>query len=648
MNKKPFKVLSTAIFFIFYSSFCIAQDNRTQINALLENPKIIEPAIVLEDFIKGKEWIRVIVNLSKPVTSQKNRNFKDMTFRNNLRETVEKVRSNVIGSLDPGNVRITNTYVYIFGFSAEVNSEGLKQLTEMDEVISINKDRLIKAHMAQGIPLINAAGVRNIYSGSGIAVAICDTGIDTSHPMLGGGGFPNSKVIGGYDTGDDDDDPRPDPVYGNAHGTCCAGIAAGDIGSAGDYIGGVAPGARLYALKISQGNDGSAWDGDMIEAWDWCVAHQYDDMNTPIMVISISFGGGYNSSYCDSEHPVLTEAAGNAVAAGISIFASSGNDGYCDGTGAPACVSNVISVGAVYDANIGQVNFANCSDLSTSPDLVTCYSNSAGFLDIFAAGNNAYTTDIVGAGGYATGDYIPYFGGTSAACPYAAGAAACLQSAAKAINGTFLTPFEVRSLLTGNGDPITDTKCGNSITKPRVNLAATVDAVGNEVPLDEALDNTSLPWTTAGDAGWFGQTTVSCHDGDAAKSGSISNEQSSSIETIVTGPGSLSFYWKVSSEKNYDFLIFSIDGISYSQMSGEVPCHKVTYEIAPGDHILMWSYTKDKSESGGSDAGWLDEVVFISGSANDCKGDFDSDGDVDSKDLSDFASRFGRIDCLIP
>ena len=572
-----------------------------------------------------------------------------MTFRNNLRKTVEKVRSNVIGSLDPGKVRITNTYVYIFGFSAEVNPEGLKQLTEIDEVISINKDRLIKAHMAQGIPLINAAGVRNMYSGSGIAVAICDTGIDTSHPMLGGGGFPNSKVIGGYDTGDDDDDPRPDPVYGNAHGTCCAGIAAGDIGSAGDYIGGVAPGARLYALKISRGNDGTAWDGDMIEAWDWCVTHQYDDINNPIMVISTSFGGGYNAGYCDSANPVLTEAAVNAVAAGISIFASSGNDGYCDGMGAPACVSSVISVGAVYDANIGPVNFANCSDSSTSPDLVTCYSNSAGFLDIFAASNNAYTTDIAGTGGYATRDYIPYFGGTSAASPYAAGAAACLQSAAKAINGIFLTPSEVKSLLTSNGDPVTDAKCGNiSITKPRVNLAAAVDALGNEVPLDEALDNTALAWSTSGDAGWFGQTTVSCHDGDAAKSGSISNDQNSSIETIVTGPGNFSFYWKVSSEKNYDFLMFSIDGVSYSQMSGEVDWHKVTYEIAPGDHTLMWSYAKDESDSEGSDVGWLDKVVFISGSANDCKGDFDSDGDVDSNDLSKFASEFGRTNCLIP
>ena len=96
-----------------------------------------------------------------------------------------------------------------------------------------------------GIPLMNAAEARNSYSGSGLSIAICDTGIDYTHPKLGGGGFPNTKVIGGYDTGQDD----ADPMDGNGHGTGCAGIAAGDMGNAGDYIGGVYYGARLYALK---------------------------------------------------------------------------------------------------------------------------------------------------------------------------------------------------------------------------------------------------------------------------------------------------------------------------------------------------------------------------------------------------------------
>jgi len=120
------------------------------------------------------------------------------------------------------------------------------------------------------------------------------------------------------------------------------------------------------------------------------------------------------------------------------------------------------------------------------------------------------------------------------------------------------------------------------------------------------------------------------------------------IRRTVTSPGTLSFYWKVSSEIDYDFLKFSIDGISYSQMSSEVDWHKVTYDIASWSHTLMWSFTKDASDSEGSDAGWLDKVELISGPANDCKGDFDGDGDVDGKDLSDFASEFGRTDCLMP
>jgi len=119
------------------------------------------------------------------------------------------------------------------------------------------------------------------------------------------------------------------------------------------------------------------------------------------------------------------------------------------------------------------------------------------------------------------------------------------------------------------------------------------------------------------------------------------------IRTTVTGPGTLSFYWKVSSEDSYDFLKFKIDGAIYSQMSGEVDWHKVTYDIASGSHTLMWSFNKDASDSEGSDAEWLDKIELISRPANDCKGDFDGDGDVDGEELSDFAYEFRRTDCSI-
>jgi hypothetical protein len=105
--------------------------------------------------------------------------------------------------------------------------------------------------------------------------------------------------------------------------------------------------------------------------------------------------------------------------------------------------------------------------------MVTSYSNTATFLDILAPSNQAYTTDIAGAGGYSTGDYTDSFGGTSAACPYVAGTVASLQSAAKELLGRYLTPAEVREKLTAMGDYIIDGKI--AITKPRVNLGRVID-----------------------------------------------------------------------------------------------------------------------------------------------------------------------------
>ncbi|MHC4526116.1 MAG: S8 family serine peptidase, partial [Planctomycetota bacterium] len=140
----------------------------------------------------------------------------------------------------------------------------------------------------------------------------------------------------------------------------------------------------------------------------------------------------------------MTTAANNAVAAGITLLVSSGNDGYCDSIGWPACISNVISVGAVYDASFGNylpcISADSCAPKtptggcttgyyatdSTAPDKVTSYSNTASILDVLAPSNQAYTTDISGSSGYSSSDYTSSFGGTSAACPYAAGAVAIL------------------------------------------------------------------------------------------------------------------------------------------------------------------------------------------------------------------------------
>ncbi len=420
----------------------------------------------------------------------------DPAIRTRLRATVTQAVGQAIKQLNLPGLTVTQRFAYQFGFAARVTPAALEQLLANPAVLRVEPDGVLEPHLRQGIPLMAADTPSATYDGSGMSIAICDTGIDTAHPRLGGGGNPifNAKVIGGYDTGDNDADPRPSSTSGNAHGTPCAGIAAGDLGDAGDYIGGIAPAAKLYAIKISQGTGGSASSSSMIAGWEWAITHQHDDPANPILIISTSFGGGSYAAACDTAVPAMTTAAANAVAAGITLFASSGNDGYCASVAWPACISHVNSVGAVYDANFGTytpcVNANSCATKiattgcatgyyvaeSTVADKVTAYSNSAPFLTLFAPANQAYTADIVGSGGYSTGDFYPSFGGTSAACPYAAGAAAVLQSATKAKTGSYLTPAQVKDYLTTHGDTLTDGKV-TSVQKPRINLARAVEAL---------------------------------------------------------------------------------------------------------------------------------------------------------------------------
>ena len=538
-------------------------DPETVILQLTDSPKLNFPKETLYDFRMGKTTTRVIVNLRDPElapTRTVRPNFNDLLVREKAIQQVEAAQNLVIDVMDPNKVRITNRFTYIFGFSAEVSVEGLVSLVNHPDVISINKDGINHPHLAQGISLMNATTARSSYNGTGMAIAICDTGIDYGHTRLGNGGFPNSKVIGGYDTGENDTNPMDE----HGHGTSCAGIAAGDLATVGDYIGGIAYNAKLYALKMSRADIGhSAYDSDMIEAWEWCITHRNDDPSNPIMIISTSFGGGHytSESSCDAYQPAMATAAANAKAAGMTLFVSTGNDGFCNGTGWPGCLSDVIGVGAVYDADIGQypdpgyvgcisplsctgyITGCPCStgkcyvDYTTAADQVTTYSNSASFIELFAPSNYACTTAL--GGGYRTD-----FGGTSAACPYTAGAGAALQSAAMAKTGAYLTPDQVQSILLDNGDLVTDSKV--SITKPRVNLGNAVAAIATDNLIFKETFDTFPPtgWNVinnGGDCGWVSNATAARVNytggsGDCADADSDSCGPSTTMDTELRTP----------------------------------------------------------------------------------------------------------------
>ena len=81
--------------------------------------------------------------------------------------------------------------------------------------------------------------------------------------------------------------------------------------------------------------------------------------------------------------------------------------------------------------------------------------------------------------------------------------------------------------------------------------------------------------------------------------------------TVTNGPGTLTFWWSVSSELGYDYLEFYLDGILQNgRISGEVSWNQQTFNIAAGSHSLRWRYVKDVGVSSGQDRGWVDQVSF--------------------------------------
>ncbi|HWB03936.1 MAG TPA: S8 family serine peptidase [Verrucomicrobiales bacterium] len=129
--------------------------------------------------------------------------------------------------------------------------------------------------------------------------------------------------------------------------------------------------------------------------------------------------------------------------------------------------------------------------------------------------------------------------------------------------------------------------------------------------IGEALDAPDLTFTTLGTP-WFLQSAAS-HDGvDAARSGAIPHDASSGLQTMVTGPLTVTFWWQVSSQTNFDRLRFLMDNVEVKVISGNVPWSQMAIYVPAGAHALRWSYEKNGSSTAGMDAGWVDEIRFHS------------------------------------
>jgi len=142
------------------------------------------------------------------------------------------------------------------------------------------------------------------------------------------------------------------------------------------------------------------------------------------------------------------------------------------------------------------------------------------------------------------------------------------------------------------------------------NLASTQDATVHLYAVWLKDGGSSSPqFTFGGDANWLRQ-------GDGSwKSGLIGDSGSSYASMTVTGPGTISFQWRTSSEADYDKLHFYVNGAEpVAAISGEISSWiPVSYSVtSSGSTVLKWEYEKDESYGEGDDCGWIKDVVWTS------------------------------------
>jgi len=178
-------------------------------------------------------------------------------------------------------------------------------------------------------------------------------------------------------------------------------------------------------------------------------------------------------------------------------------------------------------------------------------------------------------------------------------------------NGTITASYNANSGVTSRTGTIRVTASGANGSPKDVTV--TQQGSGPHEPFFEDFETCDFsrhPWQQGGDAPWT--ITSDAYKGAcAARSGIISDDQQSSIELTKNVPtGYITFWRKVSSEEQYDWLIFYIDDCLAGLWSGEKDWAKKSYFIEEGTHTFKWAYEKNVSLSSGSDCGWIDDIVF--------------------------------------
>ncbi len=300
----------------------------------------------------------------------------------------------------PGSPKIEQKFNLFPGEALKVTAAEIEELSKAEDVEQIWPDLPVHTCLNVSVPHLQAPQVWDEgFKGTGIKVAVVDTGIDETHPDFAGRIKATAAFIGGESATDD-----------NGHGTHVASTAAGSgAKSNGKYVG-VAPEADLYIAKVLDARGSGSMSGVMAGI-EWAVLEQH------VQVINLSLGGSTN---CDGTDALSTLCDEAVLQAGVVMCVAAGNAGPGSQTiGSPGCARYVITVGAI-DDNDHIARFSSrgpTADGRVKPDIVY---PGVGIVAARAAGT---TLGTVIEEGYVSSD------GTSMATPHAAGVAALMLQA---------------------------------------------------------------------------------------------------------------------------------------------------------------------------------------------------------------------------
>ena len=357
---------------------------------------------------------------------------------------LQELKQSVLTTLSMQTNAVVDNYTHLPMATVQIDStQSLDDLLDHPGVVKVYENVVNQMFLTQSLPLIHQPQAEDMGEvGQGTTIAVIDTGVDYTHPAFGScqaAGAPGCKVVFAGDFATDDGQ-----LDDSSHGTNVAGAVMG-----------VAPETRIAALDVFDGQGASV--SDVLQAINWSISNQ---QTYNIVAMNLSLGAPQHFASECSDTP-YTQAFAAARAAGILPVVASGNEASKTGIAVPACAPGAVSVGAVYDENVGSMAWSNCADMSTAADQTTCFSNSGPNLTLLAPGATITAAGI-------------QMSGTSQAAPHVAGAVAVLQAA-------FPSESIDRSLarMVKTGTRVTDP--ANGLTHPRLDLAAAIKA---EKPTD--------------------------------------------------------------------------------------------------------------------------------------------------------------------